>query len=210
VKTGRHESHPENGRVLLATVLVLAVATVALLSIHSVERAEVAASPLRDDVPEALAPGRLVPDRLLVKFEARTPQGVVDAVLARARADLESVITQTDVHVVRVSPSRRAAALAILASSPRVEYGEREVRLRALDTIPNDSEWAGQWGPRRVSAPRAWDAVRGSESVVIAVLDTGVDFAHPDLAGAFVEGYDFVNDDRTPPTITATERRRPV
>jgi subtilisin family serine protease len=193
MRTDHHESH---GRlVILAAVLVVAVASVALLSIHSVEKAEVAATPVRDDVPDALARGRLVPDRLLVKFEARTSKGVVDAVLGRAKVDLESVMTQTGVHVVRVSPSRRAAALAILESSPRVEYAERDVRLRALDTIPNDSEWAGQWGPRRVSAPRAWDVTRGSENVVIAVLDTGVDFSHPDLTGAFVAGYDFVNDD---------------
>jgi subtilisin family serine protease len=49
-----------------------------------------------------------------------------------------------------------------------------------------------------VSAPGAWDGARGSSSVLIAVLDTGVDFGHADLRGAAVAGYDFVNGDSNP------------
>jgi len=46
-----------------------------------------------------------------------------------------------------------------------------------------------------VDLPRAWDITTGSPDVVIAVVDSGVDASHPDLAGAVEEGYDFVDGD---------------
>ncbi|MFL6066358.1 MAG: S8 family serine peptidase [Gaiellaceae bacterium] len=46
-----------------------------------------------------------------------------------------------------------------------------------------------------VGLPRAWDVTTGAQDVVIAVVDSGVDASHPDLAGAADEGYDFVDGD---------------
>src|SRR3954451_14148516 len=46
-----------------------------------------------------------------------------------------------------------------------------------------------------VDLPRAWDVTTGSPDVVIAVVDSGVDASHPDLAGAVDQGYDFVDRD---------------
>ena len=75
---------------------------------------------------------------------------------------------------------------------------ERDVLMEAFDTIPNDVLWSTQWGRRMIGAPRAWDSTRGASTIVIAVLDTGVDRLHPDLAGATVAGRDFVNGDSDP------------
>lgn len=47
-----------------------------------------------------------------------------------------------------------------------------------------------------VDLPRAWDVTTGSPDVVIAVVDSGVEATHPDLAGAVDQGYDFVDGDR--------------
>lgn len=50
------------------------------------------------------------------------------------------------------------------------------------DAIPNDPSFSLQWGLNNVNAPGAWDKTTGDRRVVVAVVDTGVDYTHPDLA----------------------------
>jgi subtilisin family serine protease len=57
---------------------------------------------------------------------------------------------------------------------------------------PNDLLFPQQWGPVRVRAPEAWGRTTG-KSLVVAVLDSGVDASHPDLAGAVLDGADCVS-----------------
>lgn len=146
----------------------------------------------------AKVPFRVVPDEVLVKFEPGTPQRVMNGIFARAGVTPKTVVNDIEVRVLRVPPEKREAVLALLKSAVVVEYAEREVVVEALDMAPNDPHWSSQWGPRIVSAPQAWTTTRGSGDVVVAVVDTGVDANHPDLRGAFVPGYDFVNNDADP------------
>lgn len=60
--------------------------------------------------------------------------------------------------------------------------------------VPSDP-LAATWTYDAVNLPAAWDLTTGSEGVVIAVIDSGVDASHPDLAGAVDAGHDFVDDD---------------
>jgi subtilisin family serine protease len=122
----------------------------------------------------------------------------VQAAIQDAGATVEQSIGAIDTKVVELPPARVDEAIDSLEQSPAVEYVEPEVVLQATDTIPNDVLWHDQWGPQRVRAHKAWDTTRGSPSVVVAVVDTGVDYAHPDLQDLFVDGYDFVNQDSDP------------
>jgi subtilase family protein len=61
--------------------------------------------------------------------------------------------------------------------------------------VPSDP-LAATWTYGAVNLPAAWDVTTGSEAVVIAVVDTGVDGSHPDLAGAVDSGFDFVDEDQ--------------
>lgn len=53
--------------------------------------------------------------------------------------------------------------------------------LRAL-SVPNDTQFSSLWGMNAIDAPSAWNRSTGSESVVVAVIDTGVDYNHQDLS----------------------------
>lgn len=57
--------------------------------------------------------------------------------------------------------------------------------LKASDVTPNDPQFGSLWGlnaSKGINAPQGWDVSTGSSSVVVAVIDTGVDYTHPDLA----------------------------
>ncbi|MFW6029446.1 MAG: S8 family serine peptidase, partial [Halanaerobiales bacterium] len=59
--------------------------------------------------------------------------------------------------------------------------------------IPNDERFSEQWGSKELKLPLVWDQITGSSRINIAVLDTGVDYNHPDLANVvdLDSSYDF-------------------
>ena len=67
----------------------------------------------------------------------------------------------------------------------------------ALGSNPNDPLFPKQWGMRLVGAPTAWATGIG-QGATIAVVDTGVDLGHPDLAGRLVSGANFVSPGQAP------------
>lgn len=79
-----------------------------------------------------------------------------------------------------------------------VRYVEPNLQVRA-SLEPNDPFWDKQWGPKKIQASDAWNTTIGNSSILIAVVDTGIDWNHSDLATNYVEGgYDWVNDDNYP------------
>lgn len=106
-------------------------------------------------------------------------------------------------HVMRWGGSVREVdqqpMLNRLASDPEVEFAIEDRPMRAFAT-PNDPTFANQWALRSTlntagaKFDQAWDLVRGSADVVVAVLDTGVVFDTPDLMGRLLSGYDFIAD----------------
>lgn len=83
-------------------------------------------------------------------------------------------------------------AIRRLRMDPDVEYAEPNYIRRPLLT-PNDTYFGYQWHYNLIGLPQAWDVTTGSEEIIVAVLDTGVLYAHPDLAGRLIAGYDFVS-----------------
>jgi len=65
--------------------------------------------------------------------------------------------------------------------------------------VPNDPYWHLQWGSAKIEADYAWNKTIGNSSILVAIIDTGVDYDHPDLAANYVPlGYDWVNKDDDP------------
>ncbi len=87
----------------------------------------------------------------------------------RVRLDLEAGQTLEEV-------------LAAYRSCPDVEYAERNPTI-AICTTPSDPLYVEQWALNKIQAPETWETCRGGDAVVIAVIDTGVDYDHRDLQG---------------------------
>ncbi len=85
----------------------------------------------------------------------------------------------------------------LLSSLPFTAFVEDDHVVR-ISADPNDPRYDEQWHLPSVSAPRAWDLTTGSSGVTIAVVDTGVDYNHPDLKDKCVAGYNFVDRSSDP------------
>lgn len=66
------------------------------------------------------------------------------------------------------------------------------------DATPNDPGYPQQYGLGRIAWPGAWTGPASGSNVTVAILDSGIDGAHPDLQGRLLAGWDFVHGDAVP------------
>ena len=104
---------------------------------------------------------------------------------------------------VRVPGGIEVAWIDQLTNWPSVAYAERN-GLGQGGLVPDDTHYFRQYHLENtngadIQAVDAWDITTGSSSVVVAVLDTGIDSDHPEFAGRIdPDGFDFVNEDADP------------
>lgn len=164
---------------------------------------------------------------IIVKL--RPAAGAQPAEEGGARSHLAALATRTgltlegyrsitaDMHVMQVSSAGGGGsaqeALARLRADPEVQYAELDQR-RFIHKVPDDTlypanaaSYFGQWylmpssatTPSAIDAQTAWNTTTGSANLVIADIDTGVRFDHPDLltvvsGGRLLPGYCFITD----------------
>lgn len=101
---------------------------------------------------------------------------------------------------VNIQKSHEGMALASLLSQPGVEYVVPNFKLKAFRAPFDAAALKEQWSIAKVQAEKAWQRAgnKGNRNVLVAVIDTGVDYKHPSLAPNMVPGYDFKENDADP------------
>lgn len=137
------------------------------------------------------------PATILVKMNDQSTSD--QAQQAAEILDDSGAVTQSklpnDVQQLQVAPSHEGAEQALcdqLMASGAVEFAEPDYKLDPV-FIPNDLMYGQQWHLPKISAPAAWDLVRGKPTVTVAVCDTGVLATHPDLSSNLLAGYNSVD-----------------
>jgi len=129
-------------------------------------------------------------DRILVKFRAGTPDSERASVNKRHGGRVISTIPGIDVQLVQVARSTGEREKQEYGRESSVQYAEPDYIAYAT-LSPNDPYLAYQWGLTKIQAQQAWDVTQGSALVKIAILDTGIDQNHPDLASKIVANRNF-------------------
>lgn len=115
---------------------------------------------------------------LLVKFKNRA---VAKSVHRMAKSVVKAQLPGVGIDHVKLPQGMSVAeAIKLYQADPNVEYAQPN-RICRKSAMPNDSLFSSQWNMSRLLLPRVWDTVTDVSSVKVAVLDTGVDFTHPDL-----------------------------
>ncbi len=160
--------------------------------------------------PASADPGRKTPPaykagELLVKFKDGAPTQEIDALHARMGSVVIRTIPFFHVQRIRLKAGLdEGKAIAEYQKSAIVEYAERHA-LRYPQAIPNDPGYTypdpGQWGMKKINAEALWNITTGNREIIVAVIDSGVDYKHPDLRDNIwvntveLTGLDDVDDD---------------
>ncbi len=138
---------------------------------------------------------------VLVRFRAGTTREIIDRITREFNDEVEDRIESVDGLDIIADEDGRSAAdvVAQYQALPQVEYAETNSEIvldhedRGRKHVHADDEmFSRQWGLANggengglagadISAMRAWSVTRGSDQVVVAVIDSGVDYTHPDL-----------------------------
>jgi subtilisin family serine protease len=175
-------------------------------------------------------PDPYVPGRVIVKFAPATRALDVQAARDAVGATVARRFPSIGAELWMLSGMAVPDAVEQLRKDASVVYADPDYILRAHQRFPNDPRFGEQWGLHNtgqsggtfdadVDAPEAWELATGG-SVLVGVIDTGVDWQHEDLAANIfanaleipgnqvdddgngfvddVRGWDFLNDDNDP------------
>ena len=130
--------------------------------------------------------------RLLVQPRAGLADSELARILGRHGGRALGRLRALDVHVVEVPARAEDAVARALARNPQIQFAEKDSLLPAAELVPGDPRYADAWHLPAVQAAEAW-GLATAHGVTIAILDTGVDASHPDLAPQLVAGWNAVN-----------------
>jgi len=160
--------------------------------------------------PSRYPPGSYREGEVVVVLEQPAPENLerlTSAFASILKDDMRGTLSAYAVNPakavrLRLAPGQdELEAARELLSSPLVTSAEPNIIFTSATTDPDDPLYGQQWnlnGAYGVVANEAWDVQRGSFSLTLAVIDTGMDYTHQDLLGRRSGGWDYFNGDSDP------------
>jgi len=140
-----------------------------------------------------------IPGRLIVHHASTVSSTDASSLIRKRGARLVRRMEKLNLSVIDVTPGTEEAVMDSLRRSGQVTEVEYDYKAKLAGA--NDPYLASQWYLTKIQATSAWGYTTGS-NVPIAVLDTGVDATHPDLASRIIGGWNFVaNNNNTQDTM---------
>lgn len=148
----------------------------------------------------------IVPGKVLVKY--RDDISALAKSTAAYQVSAASIKNYEEIGISSLEISKEVNVLEVveeLKKNPAIEYAEPVYVVRSFETTVSDEVYSNdeyllngwQWGLEAVNVNGLWQEITEEEmkKVTIAILDSGVDLDHEDLADSIIDGYDFINND---------------
>ncbi|MCK5159372.1 MAG: peptidase S8, partial [Candidatus Heimdallarchaeota archaeon] len=135
----------------------------------------------------------------IVKRDAMELSSQARELISKYNVEIYKEISDLNVNIVYVSLNIIDKFMIESKSTPGIAYIEPNFNVE-LDFVPNDEYYASDlWALPLIGMESAWEHELGSHDIIVAVVDTGIDYTHPDLSENYLSlGYDWVNDDNDP------------
>ncbi len=136
-------------------------------------------------------------DEIIIKFTKSISQAEREEILINNGLEKIDQIKRLDLVLAR-QPEVGVLDASIF-NLKGIEYIEANYELSALNIkTPNDEKYPEQWNYPLIRLPQAWTETTGSSKIRIGILDTGVDYNHPELQGKIdlAGGYNIIDDNQ--------------
>jgi thermitase len=152
-------------------------------------------------LPQTVSAQNASANEIIIRFKDSASEPEKQKIRSTARAVVRERIDKIKAEVISVPGGTAETVVSALKKNPFVEYIEPNFKAFALG-VSDDPQLPEQWGLYKINAANAvgqsaWDITTGSESIKIAILDTGIEKTHSDLTGKITTEQNFTTSPST-------------
>jgi subtilisin family serine protease len=127
--------------------------------------------------------------KLCRDFNITGSKQLFEKVLNKINKEEEDKFNFSKIFIADLGMQNKEQALKLIAKNEYVEYIQYNNKYELNSFIPNDPYYSSQYYLTKTNIQQAWDVTQGDSAIIIGIIDSGLDFLHPDLYGSFKINY---------------------